>query len=314
MPALTYEQTPIGPWYQPASNFPWLKASGANFLLCATVDPNADFPTQQGQLAAWYVAAKAGSWRFFLQSLPIVFSLGTHNDANCLGIFLLPDEPQAGNATRIDDPANPVKCTPIAFKAAYDAVRAQTTKPICINLDGGAIRYQSVAFIQQWTNFLQPGDIVAVDYYPLNDGDGPGEIPTIGAICAKLKQALPAGVNMWGCIDPSYQQLNLANGKASCRAPTADELFAEIQQIKSNGGVGYICFYTVPGKGFISFGIPDAVPAGNLALLQNFSGVTTTAVAPAPPAPTPPAVTPTDPLAGATLTLATGAVYTIAPK
>lgn len=253
----------IGVWYQPVSSFAKWKARGINALIgyeneggAVTLDQYCD-------------AALTAGLQVILQWSSTTSARAT-TDANVIAVINTPDEPDgAGNV----DSATMI--------AQYTAIKAVTTKPVFINFDGWKMQYRPAA---DYAQYVQAGDWIAVDYYPVNRGMvnadpaiGPvvNDIPAIAAR-VKLLQSLVdptrTGVEFFAFIETSDQNLRVQSWAtqpdstgtppyARMRGPTAVEVNTELATVITAGA--WPCYFPdVIGANFESFdGTPDDVAA-----------------------------------------------------
>jgi len=288
-------------WYQPAENFPACRARGMTTICgyAATVP-----------LDAWCAALKANgltAWCQYTAQTAAFFAAHPEYRQLILGWIELPDEPNGGgNAT-------PAQCAD-----EYRSIKAAFPDwPILLNLDGRPLRSQTS--LATMAAYGAAGDVLAFDYYAINDGDGPGAIVQIGNILRMLHQACP-GKPVIAVLESSDQDLRVsdwgksldASGKVlglSMRGPTLLEVGQSAATAVANDAAGVIWFEQVIGAGWEKF---YGVPAPIEAAMPAINGILNANAQPRPP-PANPATTRPVWMLDITLTV-DGLVYDLVPR
>lgn len=238
-------------WYQPPSHFARWRDRGVTVLWGCTA------PAEDVDSDGWCAQAAAAGFQYVLQS-PDGTLEKHYADAACIAVALR-DEPNGGGSM-----------TPGECLDAYLAIKAKTSKPVILNLDGIRTIYDPEA---KTAAYLAACDWIAVDVYPLNGGYGPEGIAMIGQVCDRVRRLAP-GKPLIAFVESSNQQLNLQpwlagtdRGKKA-RGPTAQEVAAEFDVAHAHGATSICIFPDVIGGGsWLAFdGTSDEV-AGALKVL-----------------------------------------------
>lgn len=243
-----------GVWYQPVESFDKWKARGIDTLIGVETNDGAVAPRQ------YLDAAAAKGLKVWVQH-PLLLadpSLATHQAT--AGAINAPDEPDGGGNT------TPVQCQVnyATIKAAFPWLR------VLINFDGSRMAWRPDA---DYVEYCKAADVIFMDYYPLNGGQGPTAIPDIGARLKRLAKD-SGGKPLGAFIECSNQllgeqpwtQQDDGTGvwlSTKMRGPTAGEFGQEVHSAVVDGGatsIGY--FPDVIGKGWVGFdGVPDDIAA-----------------------------------------------------
>jgi hypothetical protein len=305
--ATTQPATPkfiIGVWYQPTSSFAKWKSRGINTLVGYESEGNTVSRQQ------WTAAAQQAGLSYLMAPTSDAGEIQQDAaDANLLAW------------TQRDEPDGAGNVSPAQIVANYKAYKALApAKNVLVNFDGWKMQWRPDSDYQQYS---QGGDWLAFDYYIINRGEGPANIPKIGTTLDRLKAVSGGGKKYLVFIECSNQKLNLqswANNPDQSgtppgprmRAPTAAEMNQEIQLAVQHGASGIVYFPDIIGNGWQGFdGITPDLEAAMKQTNAQLAG------APAAPPVTLPIATPTTqtaaPLDGHDITI-DGVTYTLHVK
>lgn len=236
-----YGQTtkPVGPcvWYQPASSH--AKWHGRGIQILFGYENEGD--TSPAKLDAWCASARVAGLTYVLQE-----SGSAHwNDAACVGVFLLPDEPNAiGNKT------------PEEMAGLAAALRARTVKPLWLSLNGGAVKSDPDA---RTAAYCKSADVITFFSYAYNYSKGAaGVLAEVGPVLDKLHAVAPgkAIVYIGECSDQGIKKQAWVRDTpmaALMHGPNADEMAFEygVAIVHGANGLGY--FPDIINEGFGGF-------------------------------------------------------------
>ena len=238
----------VAVWYQPIRSFPRWKAAGVNTLV--------GYESEGGTVSVQQycdAAAAAG--------LRVVLQWGGGGDVqaraiadpNVIGVINGPDEPDGNGAT-----------APNQMIVQFNAIKQVCPKPVWENFDGRKMQWLPEA---SYVLYAQSCDVLCMDDYPLNYGDGVAAIPTITARLQEL-QRVSNGKPVLAFLECSNQNLSIQNWvvgtalAATMRGPTAAEFGTELDAALAAHPAGIGFFPDVIGLGFQSYdGVPNDVNA-----------------------------------------------------
>ncbi len=266
----------IGVWYQPVSSFAKWKSRGINTLF--------GYESESGtvSLDAYCTAAATAGLTVLLQWAPASLSR-IKADPNVIGVINQPDEPDGVGNT-----------PPATMLANYQAIKAQTSKPVFLNVDGRKMQWLPAS---TYAAYAQAADALCFDYYVLNYGEPVANFPNLTARAQQLKAA-GNGKPVIAIIECSNQDMAVQAWcagtpvAAAMRGPTAAEFQQEVAAALAGGVDGVAYFPDVIGTNFVSF---DGVPADVAAAMTAQNAQLLAAPASAPSAASVPPATPVAP-------------------
>ena len=177
----------VGVWFQPTSSFAKWKARGINTLVGYESEGNTVTRQQ------WIAAAQAAGLSYMVSPDNDSIAQDT-TDANLLAW------------TQRDEPDGAGNVSPQQILANYKAYKALAPdKNILVNFDGWKMQFRPDADYQM---YCQGGDWLAFDYYIINRGEGPANIPKIGSTLDHLKSVSGGNKKYLAFIECSDQKLN----------------------------------------------------------------------------------------------------------
>lgn len=229
-------------WYQPPSSFPVWKARGMTILLGCTT-------TAEGSSADdWCKRAGDLGFDYILQSDGSVES--HYGDPHCIGILLLPDEPNNAGAKK-----------PQEVFTLVQNIKAKTNKPVLISLDAWSLQW-SPKDSDIW-GYVAAADWVALNWHVVNHGDGIQSLPAYMGLFDRIRKLGP-NKRLFGFVEIADEKLNLQDwaqkpyddtGKPwalRMHGPSIDEFLKEVKAMIS-GGITPAYFPDVIGKNWLAF-------------------------------------------------------------
>lgn len=228
-------------WFQPPSSFPTWKARGITILMGCTL-------TAEGSNADdWCKRASDLGFDYILQTEGMEKHYG---DAHCIGVLVLPDEPNNTGAK-----------TPQEIFTLVQAIKAKTNKPVLVSLDAWALQYQPKDEVL-W-GYLATADWVALNWHLVNHGDGLQSLPTYMGLFERVRKLSP-NKKLFGFVEIVDEKLYLqdwaqqpydSTGKPwalRMHGPSVDDYLKEVQAM-IRGGITPAYFPDVIGRNWEKF-------------------------------------------------------------
>jgi hypothetical protein len=245
---------PLSVWYQSKGDLAKWKARGVTILV--------GYESEGGSVSLddWCKTASDLGLDYILQAYNQDGSdAGTSkhwDDVHCIAINGTIDEPNQKNANKHD---------PARVKVDVAKVRAKTSKPVFVNLDGSQLLEESAVEV---FGYVQAGDWICYDRYSINNGYGMGQWNTEGVQIALMMKGMCSGKRLFIACECSDQNLRKQGWiqqypevRDRMRGPTTDEFIKLFTDITSWGATPML-FPDVIGQGFESRdGTPENIDA-----------------------------------------------------